>query len=110
MAMRHISRIIKTFCNLVVNVWQLARTCLLNMANQVQNLIFKAKFFKKLQKKSFVRIVIPKTFCTKENIIPNNLILKYFKFGQLNNKSKKMETTCTQVCGNSTNIKKYSYT
>ncbi len=80
--MRHISRIVKTFCNLVVNVWQLAKTCLLNMVNQVQNLIFKAMFFKKLLKQTFVRVIIPKAFCTKEKIIPNNFILKYLKFGQ----------------------------
>jgi hypothetical protein len=59
------------------------------MANQVQNPIFKANVFKKLQKKFFVGVVIPKTFFTKENIIANNLILKYLKFGQLKNKSKK---------------------
>jgi hypothetical protein len=49
---------------------------------------FKGKVFQKIAKKTFVRIVIPKTFCTKENIIPNNFILKYFKFEQLNDKSK----------------------
>jgi hypothetical protein len=86
MAVKHISKIVKTFCNLVVNVWQFAKTCLLNMANQVQNLIFRVIFFKKLLIQNFVKVVIPKTFCTKEKIIPNNLILKYLKFGQLKNK------------------------
>ncbi len=81
--MRHISRLVKPFCNLVVNVWQLAKTCLLNMTNQVQNSIFKANVFKKLQKQKILGVAIPKQFFTKENNIPNNLILKYLKFGQL---------------------------
>jgi hypothetical protein len=71
------------------------------MAIQVQNLIFKEIFFKKLQKQTYVGVVIPKTFYTKEKKIPKNLILKYLKFGQLKNRFKKME-----VCGNNTNIKK----
>jgi hypothetical protein len=62
-----------------------------------------------LYKKTFVRVVIPKTILTKEKIFPNNLILKYLKFENLKNKSKKMEITCTQVCGNNTNIKKFLY-
>ncbi len=53
------------------------------MTNQVQNSIFKANVFKKLQKQKILGVAIPKQFFTKENNIPNNLILKYLKFGQL---------------------------